>query len=1363
MVFNYKTDPKYIDRYSSITNWVRILSNKDTSRPIQSSELIEMQSMLYNFNKEGLDLIIGQGRILDGLKPLLTSRDEDVNVLVVTAGKIYLEGKVHDIPQTELEIPKIGTHIIGVLITERIITVEDNASLRDPNTGGDIWGQPGADRLVWTVSIVANNEDAYSIYRIVEGKIINLNNTSATLVEQALSTFAYDLAGNFKVSGLNIQSLGLIDKNVANITVDLDNLSSVIQERNDSISRLETNRAQITASISSIENRLKEVLGQAAQNPTSSLLTLISQLQTDLNNKKQEEIEAESLVTEERISLSRLLQNISTQEGYTKAFQLEVSPGIAYVNGRRINKSYSDILEIPKFIRTEKKLGVRFNYYGNEDIKSNLLIVTTLNKLVEVTIKLKDVYIDNTLVDINIYYSNTYIESNEQYFEELLNLLSGEIELSDKVVITSNSNLSTQLLLEYIRKYLSVEFSVNGSLLFKSGINNFSYVLEFSSSTDRWLTSNFELDPASRFNNYALGQEVKDITRLIAEREITSKPLIRNNTVDTDTISSAGISRITRVIQRDIIYTEGRDFILDTPNQIRWLTNNAEARIPPEGTTYYISYIFSELLIKDVDYELRNNEVNFILKEPVIGGSFFVDYEVYVPILGIVALSKEGTPEYFIEPFDFSANNEVNLLLASFEILNETITIRENKRNKRLKVEEINVIRERLLNLENNLNRLKLSIEGEDIDPSNINPLTLEVLGSLTSQDISIDISSSFLSLGSFRKKVNINNLGGGTIYRLLDSDVLMGMSATKVIEPYRTRVTRTYAINGNNQIQTGNLIIVPKENYQLTCEGELLSCNDLGVVSPDLDNDIRDNVQFTLSDAFLEVQELYNSGISTGDLSYIENPALALISDRNCDVSDIELKLQVRDLNPLEGGYLVYVNKRLLPLDACLGLNGTDITKSDIRANSSGVLDLVITIPFGLKGGTHLIEVSNSTKLFANTYIIHNSEALYGLNTSIYKWTDNTKLNKQDLLLLDTAQEDLPVSNWFPIYQTFISDRTKIVTGIYIRLRQIDELKDLYLDLWEAYDTPSKNLITTGKLKDISISNTGVSRSYIEFNRPAILREGQEYAFSLSSNGGYYEVYGSKIGEVDPISNTEVGDSFVDKGRLFLSNNGLSITEVPSESIAFDFEIANYPTYNQQKIPLGIYGINNNFPNIDSFVLNIRDYVPANTSITYQYSIDGGLNWSTFLPHTRVCLPLNQASNSIIMQAILSTNNLYIAPFISLEGAAITLFSRKSVGQTESPVYQSLIPFSEVLLELEEILVEGTSISVQVSTDGGITWLNSTKEVLKVLDPISNITRSLYTTVLPNKQVSYKYKLTLLSQEDSVSPLIRNIKAYVK
>ena len=92
-------------------------------RRLQAAELNEIQSIALNRDKELGNAIFGTGYILDGCQILV---EDDLRSVRITAGRIYYEGIIHEIPETSLPINGTGEEVIGFKVEYQISTYEQN-------------------------------------------------------------------------------------------------------------------------------------------------------------------------------------------------------------------------------------------------------------------------------------------------------------------------------------------------------------------------------------------------------------------------------------------------------------------------------------------------------------------------------------------------------------------------------------------------------------------------------------------------------------------------------------------------------------------------------------------------------------------------------------------------------------------------------------------------------------------------------------------------------------------------------------------------------------------------------------------------------------------------------------------------------------------------------------------------------------------------------------------------------------------------------------------------------------------------------------------------------------------------------------
>lgn len=196
---------QYYNLYDSTKGYTELLFR--AGKVLQSKELNEMQSMIKNQIKNVGDTILTNGDIIEGCQLVI-----DGTNVTITKGRIYLNGDVRSIPDTNLTITGEGTEVIGVLLKSEVITPDDDDTLKEVASGYDNYNQDGAYRLKEHVEIVLNDSSASILYTLVDGQQLTINSSEdLTQLDKMNATLArrtYDESGNYKVSGLK-----LVDKN----------------------------------------------------------------------------------------------------------------------------------------------------------------------------------------------------------------------------------------------------------------------------------------------------------------------------------------------------------------------------------------------------------------------------------------------------------------------------------------------------------------------------------------------------------------------------------------------------------------------------------------------------------------------------------------------------------------------------------------------------------------------------------------------------------------------------------------------------------------------------------------------------------------------------------------------------------------------------------------------------------------------------------------------------------------------------------------------------------------------------------------------------------------------------------------------
>ena len=187
------TTAPYFDLYNPESNYTMLLFNPD--RPLQQRELNEMQSLQSYYMKQLANTTMRDGDIQDGME-----YTQDGKNISVSAGLVYVAGKVRAFPAQTVAIKGEGMEALGVKVTQEIITSAEDSSLNDPTQNVVSTGSAGADRLKETVQLVANDSTAATIYQFNNGVLYHTNlNTELSRVQDIMARRTYATNGNYRV------------------------------------------------------------------------------------------------------------------------------------------------------------------------------------------------------------------------------------------------------------------------------------------------------------------------------------------------------------------------------------------------------------------------------------------------------------------------------------------------------------------------------------------------------------------------------------------------------------------------------------------------------------------------------------------------------------------------------------------------------------------------------------------------------------------------------------------------------------------------------------------------------------------------------------------------------------------------------------------------------------------------------------------------------------------------------------------------------------------------------------------------------------------------------------------------------------
>lgn len=209
-IVEQKGDP-YYDRFDSTTDRTKVLFNYD--RFLQNAELNEMQSIQSYYLKALGDIIASDGDMQQGM-----SFEQNGNDITVKSGLVYLAGKVRNFNKQTVTIKGTGLETLGVRLVQSKVTYKEDSSLMGLVTGQSSTNQKGADRLVETVELVANDTAAATIYKFNDGKLfLSKNNTQLTKITDIVAEHDFNALGSYAIGSNGVTGFQLsVGDNVSN-------------------------------------------------------------------------------------------------------------------------------------------------------------------------------------------------------------------------------------------------------------------------------------------------------------------------------------------------------------------------------------------------------------------------------------------------------------------------------------------------------------------------------------------------------------------------------------------------------------------------------------------------------------------------------------------------------------------------------------------------------------------------------------------------------------------------------------------------------------------------------------------------------------------------------------------------------------------------------------------------------------------------------------------------------------------------------------------------------------------------------------------------------------------------------------------
>lgn len=949
--YDYSKNPLYKDRALDNPQWSKVLFG---SKPIQASELIEIQTIQQKNLHRSLSTLFSNGSVLRGLQPIVKDLGDSLEVYL-TDGLFYFEGFTLAVPGKTFYLSKAESFTIYVNVEESIITEKEDATLRDIATGGELYGLPGASRLLWTASLVIEQETPYPVLEVEKGLI----HRKPSISER--DRVIYERYGNFVVEGLDITSINSIPT-----STNEEDSNKSLDEKKEGLVLLKSQERKEDSILRSL--RLEFDYLSSLSSLSSTNKKRFEDLHTLLENQESKVEELKERVLSLQAELYKLsLETIETEKDLQKT--LKINPGIAYIFGSRVEKSSVSTLTLSYKPQEIEVAGRSFLHSKNRPFNLRSISYGTNNN------NLQDLlYVGFTLYfsftnlsfgsdTLTVRVSITYDEKQdflhiEDVLEDVVYHLTTSSPIEERVKYSTSfsQDLNPYLLRSVLQENLDFHVVSSNSISIESLTSN-DIRLDTTSSNDVLVfnkeTSHINHLSSNEQRSYYLEKEVKSAKVLGIQKEI-EYPITRSSTSHSDLLPDDSVSSILSIKQGDTTYIEGRDYYLNL-NMVNWNTEHAEAERPSNGTTYYCTFLYT----KTLDHSIEDGYLRFVGDEPLDGSIFYVDFTYYEPKLINLYLDNKG---------EFSSNPTYNsLLLATIKLGFEHQEV-EYKAPKRWSSEEIFSLKEELLKNRDSIKMLKDSIrEMEDPSFSLVgSPEIDEVFSSYvinrSSQSFSLPLKRTDLVLGDERV--------------ILDYSISQYKKEEYVVDVLEIEpIPSEY---GFLNIEPPLLLTNEDQNQALETLGEIRNAWEVKV-------DTRDYLD---DEQYLIKYELEHG---------LPKPNKEVYSNQN-------IKLKAIGLPPDMSGFLVFVDNMMVARSSYVNEDQTSYSANSLRTNREGEIHLSLSGSFTV--GTHLVEIKNTTHTCSSYFSVIDVGKTSSYITSLYKWDRSLNLDVKDRPLYPANKE---------------------------------------------------------------------------------------------------------------------------------------------------------------------------------------------------------------------------------------------------------------------------------------------------------------------------------------------------------------------
>ena len=882
---------------------------------------------------------------------------------------------------------------------------------------------------------------------------------------------------------------------------------------------------------------------------------------------------------------------------------------------------------------------------------------------------------------------------------------------------------------------------------------------------------------------------VKGVKRVVVEETVFST-ITRGQIVGgTDYLPRTPVVDVVSVTDREndpqITYQRGRDWNL-TENGISWAPSGSE---PSLGSSYFVKWLVNtEISSTKISTEEQNNITEVTISGVTInqGSQIQVDYDCYLARKDLVCLDSkgnliitEGQPN-LLQSVEVPSNTDKSLLrLASVIVYpnsykTEVIDVAITNTN----MEELSYLKNRVDNIEYNLALTDLDREAMDKEPANHlrGVLTDNFIGytkvdmAYPSLDFSMDLEKGGeLTLPYTQQTYPLSKATSSTVretkrfYMAPYTEVVSLsqplVSSTMLVNPYLS-IPKSPVVNLSpdtdswietleKTIQGGDKVSVTTSRSWWRKRGEQWIARESNTWE-----DIKhDSNKFTLSTSST-TRDTTSIQRSTEVATNVQDSEILYMRQR-------EVMFTAENFIPFEDNIEGWFDGKKLALT---GTNGTPngLQVGTLKAKADGTLSGKFTIPKGVICGTRefsLVPTSNNQPSAIAYYSANGrkrdiTKTVYNIikknvHTDTYTTETLTGIVTPRRERWDRDSSSDRRSDRDPLAQTFEFDRDRILTSIELYFHTKDPRLPVIVQVRDVVNGYPGTSIYAEKIvqpSDINISMNGTIPTKITFDDPVFCDANTQFCFVIITESKLPRVYIAKLGEQELGKTSKISTQPYISGVLFSGSNTKTWTAHQDCDLKFNLYCASFAGSSILEFD-ELSGLQ-----ADRFMFLADYFTPKNTSIAWEYSLDGG-NWQPTADYSD--REFSRITNRIKLRAkIFATSD--VSPTLSKNSFESVAFKNKlKTTYVSRNVYHEQ-GYNTILQEVDYYCPEGSNILVTYATDtNGNTWQSLPSSSSK---DIGEGWKKLTLTGSVGDMKNFRAKIELTTSNPTIRPRVKQI-----